>query len=266
VKSVPRVVVIFHAVGIHNRLLDKSIWIKYIRPETIIIEDSAHLLINPERIRIIKKNHFIIDSLRKVVPLQGSNVFGNVKDLNFSAPPIFQSFHYSLRVIFLWLEMIFFWNLSNLFAKNNLSNFFAETAEKLMTKGYDLIGDNKLSARGFFIFGFIQQFIDYKKIGKIKKRQIEVYEEKLGDIIPVNINYSDKDRSEMRGWPIVLPINRAKTVLKFLRKNGLKIRFELNDSIWSRKQKIIYLPLGPHLNTLKVLSISDLVIKSFEYE
>jgi len=82
-------------------LIDGKLWLKNVKPETILIEDSVHQLVNPEEIKFIKKNHFIIDSLRKVIPLQGSNLFGNIKDIDFSESQIFQSFRYSLKVTYL---------------------------------------------------------------------------------------------------------------------------------------------------------------------
>jgi len=159
--------------------------------------------------------------------------------------------------------MLTFWNLANLVKDKEISGKYAERAESSMVKGYDLIGDSYLPSRGFFLFDLIQQFVNYDKIGRIKKIQIGFYENKLYKYLAIKIPYSDKDKNQMRAWPLVLPVNRAYKVLNFLRGNNLKVRFELNDSVWSEKQKIIYLPLGPHLNTRNLTDICDLVIKSY---
>lgn len=265
-KYNPRVIIIFHYVGIRNKLIDNKSWLKYVNQETILIEDSVHLLVDPIEIKFIKKNHFIIDSLRKVVPLQGSNLFGSAEDLDFSEPKIFQSLKYSLKVYWLWLKMLIFLNLSNTIKNIETSGKYADNANNLMMDGYDLIGDSNLPARGFFLFDQIQKFINYEKVGDIKKTQIEYYEEKLNKSLPVKIHYSNNDKTQMRAWPVVLQINRADRVLNFLRQRGLIVRFELNDSVWSKKQKIIYLPLGPHLNPQDLTDICSLVIKSLEGE
>jgi len=40
----------------------------------------------------------------------------------------------------------------------------------------------------------------------------------------------------------------------------LLLDFELNDSKWSKKQKIIYLPLGPYLTKDNLSEIADKLI------
>lgn len=50
--------------------------------------------------------------------------------------------------------------------------------------------------------------------------------------------------------------------LKKLRKEGLLIRFELDDSPWSQTRKVIYLPLGPHVSHADIMWIIDTVTKT----
>lgn len=78
--------------------------------------------------------------------------------------------------------------------------------------------------------------------------QVIRYENKLGKILPMKLYISDENKKDLRGFPVILPINRASKILESLRKGGLLVRFELDDSSWSRKQKIIYLPLGTQMS------------------
>lgn len=250
-KYSPQVIVVFHPIGIKSNLLKDRRWIDTLPDGVLLIEDSVHRIVNPNNIKIFRKNHFVIDSLRKVVPLQGSNIYGRVEDLDYSSPHLFQSFSYSLKVHAFWFLMIVLWNLG----LNNL-------AEKYMKRGYDLIGDSKIPASGLFIFKFLFEFINYDKIYKIKRKQIEIYNKYLKS----DARFEKIDWSEMRGYPIIHHNEIADRVLKYLRSQNLTVRFELSDSLWSQAQKIIYLPLGPYLRDVEIKDIATLVLKSFEHE
>lgn len=246
-KHSPSVLVIFHMVGIANRLMDGTSWTKYLGRKSILIEDCVHRVVDPAGIRFIKSNHFIINSLRKVVPLQGSVLYGKSTDLDFSLPPPHQSFIYSLKVHLLWAAMNIFWILKMPIA-----------AKKAMKTGYGLIGDSIRPARGFIFFDFFQRFIDIKKVKEIKRKQVEFYEKHIKITIP----YSKKDRGELVGYPVYLPLKKAGEIIKAAYKNKLFLDFELNDSLWSKKQKIIYLPLGPYLKDEDLKKIIDIFSSS----
>jgi hypothetical protein len=260
----PKVVVIFHAVGIKSNLLKDRKWLNQLDKNSILIEDCVHRIVNLEKLVLYRENHIIMDSLRKVIPIQGCCVYGSIKYLNFSEPSITQSWFYSLKVHLFWFLMVTCWNLCQVFANKKLSAKFAIISEKLMINGYNIIGDAKLPAKGLFIFGFLQKYINYDKIYEIKRRQVELYEEELQHLLPIKVPYNELGKKELRGWPIVMDTKYASNVLNYLRANGLIIRFELNDSIWSKRQKIIYLPLGLHINKQQQLEVTKLVANSLK--
>lgn len=248
----PEVVVIFHPVGIKSNLLNNISWLINVTRDSILIEDSVHRIVDSSEIKIIKKNHFIIDSLRKVVPLQGARIFGRIEDLNFNEPSIYQSMFYALRVNILWFLMLIFWT----FGMHKL-------AEKLMTTGYDLIGDSKLSARGLLLNKFFSERLNISRIEKSKVNQINYYEKKLNKIIPIRLKIALGDKKHLRGFPIILPKSRSQMIYNYLRKYGLLVRFELNNSIWAKKQKILYLPLGIQMTEKQQDQVCDLVKIAF---
>lgn len=262
-KYSPEVLVILHPVGISNQLFRQNYWVKLLKPETILIEDSVHKIVDPDKICFIKQNHFIIDSLRKVVPLQGSVVYAQKNEVDFTEPSPFQALGYAIKANLLWVVMQIFWNLSNWSHQSNLSNWFSLKANQIMKIGYDLIGDSVLPARGLFVFNSLQQFIDFEKIRQIKRKQVEFYEHKLTNF-PKNIfqkiSYSESDKGELMAYPLVLPINIADKTLKQIQDRGLLLNFELNDSVWSKKYKIIYLPLGPHLKKRDLEEVINKII------
>ena len=57
--------VINDPVGIVNDLFKNRNWIKNIPENTILIEDSVHMIVNPDKIKIYKNNHFSSFSLTK---------------------------------------------------------------------------------------------------------------------------------------------------------------------------------------------------------
>ncbi len=254
-KLKPAVVVIFHAVGIKNNLLDNPKWLMRTVGDSILIEDAVHRVQDANDIKIYKKNHFVIDSLRKVVPIQGSRLFGKTEDLNFKIPNIFQSLPYSFKVNFFWFLTTLCWTLN-----------FQKSAERLMIKSYSLIGDSILPARGLALGKFFSDRLNISFIQKMKRQQVNYYESNLKDIIPANLKIINKDKKHLRGYPLILPVNYANEILSYLRNNGLMVRFELNDSSWSQKQKIIYLPLGPYLKLKNLIDIVSLVVKSLQDE
>lgn len=236
-KYKPKAVIVFNPVGITSNLFDDTRWLKNALKQSILIEDSVHNIINPSKVKIIKKNHFVIDSLRKVVPLQGSNLYGRRQDLNFLPPGTFQSFFYKIKVCIYWFLMVIAWS----FKKFSI-------AEKLMLKGYKIIGDSMLPASGPFISSFLSMRINIKEIEAIKKRQVELYEFALKNKLPVRALMSEADKGKLRGYPLILPNYKASKIIEAFRKKKVFVRFELDEFGWSQKYKIIYLPLGIQMN------------------
>ncbi|MFO0703650.1 MAG: hypothetical protein U0525_02910 [Patescibacteria group bacterium] len=262
----PLIVVVLHAVGIENKLItENNNWIKSLPRETILIEDSVHSVINPSKLKIRKTNHFIIDSWRKVMPLQGAAMNGSKSDVDWSEPPLTQSFFYSLSIFLLWIifQLALWAESKNRENMAKIAKMFGMLAEYFMIKGYDIIGEDDFAAATLPIFVRYRKRLNYEKIEKIKKSQVEKYESKLSEVFETNIvqkvSMSEKDKGRLRGFPIIMNLERAEEMLRNLRKNGLFVRFELNDSPWSKLRKVIYLPLGPQLTTRDVDKVINIV-------
>jgi hypothetical protein len=250
-KINPAVVLVFHPFGITTSLMNDTTWVKYLPENTILIEDCVHRLVDPKDIKIVTKNHLIMDSLRKVIPLQGSNVYGNKEFLDFKPDIINASFFYSLGVVVLWALMQFFLNIG-----------LIKLGERIMKIGYDLIGDSIEGAGGWYIFDYFQKYIDYEKVKKIKTMQVLVYEKELKKY--QRRLYSPSDRGQLKSYPMTLSSERGERILKYLRSHGLMTKFELDDSAWSAKQKVIGLPLGVHLKKKDITWIVNIIKKGFE--
>lgn len=250
-KINPAVVLVFHPFGITNDLMKDTSWIKYLPEKTILIEDCVHRLVDPKEIKLVTKNHLVMDSLRKVIPLQGSNVYGQKEFLDFKPDAINSSFFYSLGVVFLWGLMQFFLNIR-----------LIKMGERLMKIGYDLIGDSQEGAGGWAMFDYFQKYINYDKVRRIKTMQALFYEKELKKY--QKRLYLPSDRGLMKSFPIILPLEKGESLLKYLRKHGLMTKFELDDSAWSEKQKVIGLPMGVHLKKKNIVWITNVIKKGFE--
>lgn len=250
-KHTPAIVVILHSVGMENPLWkQKNVWLNELQPNTILIEDSVHRIVNPENIQLIHPRHIVMDSLRKVVPLAGSNVYGYKDFLEFIPTPAYKTILYQIQVFGWWFIFQFFLLGTQLpFGKfwNSIWNHLAEWS---MLQGYEIIGDSQLSGRAWPPFAFLTPFLAYEKISTTKKQHIKIYESFLKDT-PQKYHflfpYDSTDRGQMRAFPVGLYHSHAHEILKKLRQHGILTRFELNTSIWSNRYKIIYLPIGPHV-------------------
>lgn len=262
-KHNPAIVIVLHAVGIENKLISQNnSWISKLPKETILIEDSVHSILNPSKLKIRKANHFIIDSWRKVMPLQGSALYGRVEDMNWSEPPMTQSLIYSISIILLWILFQFsLWCESK--SNGNIAKLFGRLAEWSMLRGYDIIGEDKDAAVTLPIFKSLHKRINHEKIKKIKTRQVEIYEKEMASIIDgkyiKKAEMTMKDKGRLRGYPLILDTDIADNLLKKIRGAGLYARFELNDSPWAKLRKVIYLPLGPHLTTENIEEVVNLL-------
>ena len=251
-KEKPDIIIVFHAVGITNQLLQNTnVWLKFIQKEAILIEDSVHRVIDPQKIIFITENHYIIDSLRKVVPIQGSWAYSQSKIPKIVVVTNLQTIWYRSQVFFWWILMQFCLIIVN-YSKNKLVKKWGNTlAEIAMKLGYDVIGDHKLPSCGNFGMAWLSSKLDIEKIYVVKEKQALLYSRLLKSELKkpylFPIPFGDSDNRHLRGFPLGIELKFADSFLQYIRKNNILVRFELNDSDWSKKQKIVYLPMGIHI-------------------
>lgn len=257
-KEMPNIIVILNAVGIKNPLLSTDTkWLSKMHDKTILIEDCVHQVLETKNIKLLHPNHYLIDSWRKVLPLQGSALCSAPENLNFIFSKSNKGISYQLRVFYWWLLMQFGWHLK-----------LYKLGEKAMLKGYDVIGDFPLGATNFNFFNYLHSLVDFERLKKIKTKQVERYEkflatlfEKQGFFKPA---YTESDKGELRGFPLGLENTVAPAFLKAIRQKKLLLRFELEGSLWSQNQKLIYLPLGPEVDFGKQKKLCELLLLEAE--
>lgn len=265
-KHKPQIVVILNPVGITNQLLTQFLqWKQSLPHSCILIEDCVHQVINPNDIHFISKRHFIIDSLRKVVPLTGSNLFHqNELVLSQSKKRInIQTNVYKYRVFLLWVYFQILLTLGSISPNSKFKYFLFLQAEKIMQRGYDLTGDSYNSATGLWLMHLLAKFINHKHISDCKVKQVNVYLDQLMHIqnsphlffFPIRTT----DFGQLRGFPLGVYSPHASTVITEIRKHGILVKSELDGCPWTEKHKVFYLPLGPHLSLADIENVCEIV-------
>ncbi len=251
-QTEPAFIVLFHAVGITNNLVTKE-FIQKISKDIFIIEDCVHRITNPEEVHIYSEKHVLINSLRKVVPLQGSCIFAKKNIIKQLQGP-HNTFLYSSAVIVLWLIMQFNFLLQKFVIKH--AGLFAEWS---MLKGYDIIGDNVKPGYCPRFFYTLYTHLDFHYIKKIKQEQANLYTSLIcHDSESYTPKFNQSDKGELRGYPIVMQKTFAKKIIQQLRSKKIYIRPELIDSKWTQDRDIMYLPMGLHVTKYHIHYLASL--------
>lgn len=244
----PAVVFIFHACGITSRLITDVVKDKYLSRDVIIIEDCVHRLVNPEEIILFGDNHYVIDSLRKVSPLQGSCLYGTVKGLSF---PQAVTSPVSKYVILSSLYYLWFRFALTISAVANVPSLTSWAHTYVLKKHDDIIGDSRVPYAGFpFILHIFDRF-NFKKVENLKAQQVKLYERYLNPIFNKKPFYkicvSKEDYGKLHVYPLGYSLRPNVRLEQYLHKKGIVVWFKFPDSKWSKNRGVLFLPLGFHI-------------------
>jgi hypothetical protein len=258
-----QVLILFHACGIDNNNLKNNNLIKKICKNTIIIEDCVHKLINPEKVILYHKNHFLIDSLRKVSPLPGSFIY-MIKDScklsssNWLASPYypFLSYYYFLQFrLILLLGFII-----------KSPKFIKYAHEVVLLRHDNLIGDSLKGYKGLSVIPLIHQFINFSKVEDIKFKQYALYTKKLARVftklkkwyIP---SVKKSNIGTLSVYPLIYQGSTYQKLLPLLHNKGIPVWYKFTDSPWSLNRGVLFLPLGFHIQDAEITSFADYFCK-----
>lgn len=256
-KTSPSVVVIFHACGITNALMKKKKWMNSLPKKTLVIEDCVHRLVNPSEIKIVIKNHFIIDSLRKVSPLPGSFLYGKEADVDFN-PPRRKTTIYSLSSRFFYT---LFRRILELGFKVKSRRLVSYAHTMILKMHDDIIGNNFSAHPGLSKNETKHSFIDFEKIKKLKKEQVQSYEYNFYPVMSNNkifkrVQISESDYSSLHVYPLEFLCKSKKKLISYLHNNNIVVWDKFPDSPWSKKQSVLFFPLGFHMNEKNIRYIA----------
>jgi len=250
----PSVVVILHVLGILNPIAAQSDKIKTLSANTIVIEDAVHRYNVLSDVQIYSKNHFLIDSRRKVTPFHGSTIYGAKGTLQWPCSNADTNFLLKWYIVFLfWLfQMVL--SVGVRFK----SMLVIKIADKLIDYHDEFIGDNKKSLSRVIYYDSLWDRVDFEKIFKVKNKHITMYESLKKDLshrknIRV-ITYTEDNKEQLRGFPIAVNASYADEFDRYLLANNIFLFRHLQDNRWSKKrgEVVYFLPAGVQVNELEV--------------
>ncbi|MCC7304238.1 hypothetical protein IT418_02385 [bacterium] len=253
----PDIFINFDAVGVPTGL---SEWLQKKLPfQKLIIEDKVHTLVGSSITNYpISDRHLILTSSRKVSPFQGSLALytRNARRSQNKVP-----IRYTLQVFAIWIYYLALLHVSALVHSRKI----ARCAAKMLAKHNDLIGDEKVSAPLPNFFLHIIDTIPVAWIEKIKTEEYRIYEELLSPLFGDTIwtmPAAAKHSNTLRGYPVIMESRYAQKFISECQKQGFFTISELDDCQWAEKQKIFYLPLGPHLSFRDIQNIAQITQKA----
>lgn len=267
----PAVVVVFHACGIKNILLGDGSLFHIVPPSTVVIEDSVQSLIDPTQMVIRRKNHIVMDSLRKVSPLPGSMMYTNAATFSQDGEdwqPVSYvtewwyvasaSIWYAIFRMVLWIGMV------------SRFPWLVKIAHEIILKKHDdIIGDSTRGYRGFPIWAYLHRYINFSKIAACKAKQVSVYQSKLDKLLEVpelqkyfyRITYNSTDTGSLHVFPVGLRMPLSQSALHWLHASGAVVWQKFPDAPWSTDKGVLFLPLGFHVSEADIQHVCLLLAK-----
>lgn len=262
-QNSPRVIIIFHACGI-SRLTNNDIQtICASYPDTLVLEDAVHKLIDPQTLSLIHPNHYCMDSLRKVLPLPGSFLYQRTDSISITPDSIHREWGYQISV------HMHFWLFRTVFIIGTLmksSRIIQFAHEKTLKAHDDIVGDSDGGYTGVTLIPHIHAHLNFKKIQQLKHIQIELYEQYLDKILTKNsswyrIRIPEEQKKDLHVFPIGISKNNDpflfQHIEKYLHARGVIVWFKFPDSPWSKHNGILFLPLGFHIKKKDIYYIME---------
>ncbi|MEK7592284.1 MAG: hypothetical protein AAB508_02705 [Patescibacteria group bacterium] len=254
----PRVVILFHAVGITNTLIHKTCWRKYISKDTLIIEDSVHTLINPENISIHDKNHIIMDSVRKVSPLRGSFAYEIITGHKHTYSKQSSFSLYIISSIIMYYVFRIMLIFSELFRSGTLTKI---AYKKILPIHDDIIGDDPIGHRGISITPILYPWVNFSKIEALKFTQVKLYQKSLKKLFLPKIFFSismlPQNFGMLHAYPIGIKIKPSTELISYLHSFNIFVWEKFSDCPWAKNKGVLLLPLGFHISNQDIIHISN---------
>lgn len=256
----PTVIILFHACGIQNKLLNDAVYIRKLADKILVIEDAVQRLVNPEHVRLYHPNHVIIDSLRKTSPLHGSFIYGSeqlVHNLDVQIPDPEFIYQHITFILFILFRLIF---LIGVIFK---SNALVRCAHMYILKKHDdYIGDSRYGHNGPWYVPYIHQYICFSRIERRKQLQSIRYAGRITKIHRMLTLYTIRIYKQnypyLHVFPVGFKINNKyshESINEYLSNLGIPVWTKFPDCPWSKTRAVLFLPLGFHVGYNEINSV-----------
>ena len=247
----PDVVIIYHPLGRTSELRDNLDWLSALEPNCLLVEDTADFV--TEGLGFIWKSHAIINSLRKVFPIQGS-------ELKYSLPiekkvNLAQSFS-AYRVKALGLFAL--WRL--LLGLSGLDPRIWIWAEKIFEAHNSLIGTSKMAARGFFLDALLSAHLQVRAEKRLELYQCYLREFsnlQLSEAVPIPLAV---DPARLRYFTLRVKTTLARRIEFRLRATKFKAgELHFPDSPRCGEWSYLIFPISENISAAEITSLRGLL-------
>ena len=249
----PQVIVLFHPVGIENVLLNNRAEVQRLASSALIIEDCVHRVIDSSKVCLLHQNHIIIDSLRKVTPLQGSFSYSlfSISSRNGEAQRIVDRLYTSI----LFFAFQFLYALG----RGMRSNTLVRTAHERILKTHDaFVGDARVGLQGFqFVSKYLAQHLNHQLISNTKSEQVSHYYEQFREKGLKDpwylITVSKEEWGRLHAFPIGFRGSERECAQMQKKIFSLApLYWKFPDCAWSKNRRVLFLPLGLHVSDKEI--------------
>lgn len=263
-KYKPKIIFIFHSAGITSNVLHDKSWMSVLPQDCFIIEDSVHRVVDPSQVSLFHKNHIIMDSLRKVLPLPGSFMYGSPDTISYSQKP-YRLSRYVLSSTALYAMFSFILQIGCVLNSAFITDF---AYKKILQLHDDIIGDSWESYPGLPWIPFIHSFIDFEKIRKLKKRQVLVYKKFMTKLYKNKTNFyeikiPESEYKNMHVYPVGLYIPEKQTdrLIQYLHNHNISAWIKFPGCEWNKDRSCLFLPLGFHVSDAEIQYAADTLLR-----
>ena len=259
----PAAIILFDACGIPCLRMSEMKKLTRNNPNIIFIQDAVHRLIEPNKVRLVAHNHYLIDSLRKVSPLPGSNIYWKTGSQTISPDTNRNEWCYRLSV-HVWY--VFFRVLLTTATLMRIPRLILYAHEKTLKSHDDIVGDSTGGYAGNPLTPHILTHSHFAKVQKHKRHQVELYEKLLRNVCQNNFQWfpvtiPDKAKQELHVYPLGFRHNgdmeQLKKIENLLHRQHILVWFKFPEAPWSDKRSVLFLPLGFHIRNKDIFFIAQ---------
>ena len=246
-------VIIYYPMGMKDSVPDISWFRDNLGEKIFIIEDYADSLLSEDEVKIIDKRHIAIDSLRKLLPIQGARIWHSKL---FCKPTTFNTYA---------LKTFIFWNLTRaigcIFDILKIS-LIDNVRWDIFCRHSDLIGSSKEPCLGFKLDRFILNYICVETYKSLRSKVIDYYLDSFSSYSFDNpwgvVKIADLDKKNVRFVIFRGPKGALVKLSDQLEQHGISTDTHFDDSPMGMQYDFLLLPSSLNINkniTDKIASI-----------
>jgi hypothetical protein len=216
----PRAILNYSYIGFNLNENEKLLLKDLCSEETIIIDDSAHKILNESELTFINKHHFYINSCRKHSAFLGSHLIN--PNFRYSSKNIDYINRYKVKLSILQ----FIDETLGLFTYIFSSRFLYDLEEKVFLWSDSISGTSKHSTKGNAIDYFLYNCISFKKVRNHNKNMILYYNESFASLESQLIQTISKD-AQPNYYPLLIDKKYLTNTIDYFKKNNI-----FADRLW----------------------------------